>query len=92
MNEIPESARFAARLSLHEFLLEQLFANGMLGAPDPVGQWDTFSNGLIERIRTRSTAPAEGTSDPLLIQAAATALAANFCAKVRAHLSDDPGR
>jgi hypothetical protein len=92
MKETSESARLAARLALHEFLLEQLFANGMLGAPDPLKQWDAFSIGLIERIQFRSTARQGSTEDLLLIQSLTAELAEDFCAKVRAHLSSDMGR
>lgn len=83
MNEASESVRFAARLSLHEFLLEQLYANAMLSVPDNLSAWDAFSTDLMNSIRTKAFATTLGNSDLLAIQAVAIALAENFAAKVR---------
>ncbi|WP_338499923.1 hypothetical protein [Delftia tsuruhatensis] len=44
--------RLAARVSMHEFLLEQLFANRFLQGAEPEASWETFSNGFIEKMKT----------------------------------------
>lgn len=79
---VPENIRFAARLSLHEYLLEQAFANAFLGNPK---DWEVFSAGLVKGIATQAYATG-GSPDQLNIQRVAKQLAENFGAKVRGRL------
>ena len=80
--DVSESTRIAARLSLHEFLLEQIIANVMLQELDPLRSWNTISADLVSKMRFGAWSDADA-QDLVAVQAEAVALAERFSSKVR---------
>ncbi len=83
--EITESMRFAARLSMHEFLLEQIIANAMLREADPIEAWRTISAALVAKTRT-GTWPAQDSPDAAAVHQEMISQTQRFCAKVEARV------
>lgn len=82
---------FAARLTVHEFLFEVMYANLANNAPDPLAYWDSFGSDLVERVQNRMYVP-EGASvqghDDLAVQTEAARVMRNFVEKTRNRVAD----
>lgn len=70
-----------ARLAMHEFLLEQIFANGAMSSPNPSENWNGFSASLIDSARygayTKNDSPETHEMQKLVIE-----MTEHFCEKV----------
>jgi hypothetical protein len=71
----------AARISLHEFLLEQAFANQAAHANDPERQWDLFSKAFVDKVKFKTT-PLPSSPDEHAVRQRMIELAEKFCEKV----------
>lgn len=78
----------SSRLSLHEFLLEQLFANGALKHPAPLPNWAAFSSDLLRLCRDKSY-PAPTDPEMEAIARRINELAGHFCEKVRIRIEQE---
>lgn len=76
-----EEVELFARINLHEFLLEQLFANGAMTRRDPKKNWDKFSVDLIKKVRLSTTVKSDA-PEMQEIHARMLAMTERFCAKV----------
>lgn len=76
------AVQIAAKLALHEFLLEQIVANAMLRELEPRETWDSLGAELIESFRFSAWSKSDAPELPA-IQAQAIAMATEFAAKVR---------
>ena len=85
METIPENIRFAARLSLHEFLLEQIISNALLREQDPVAATDAITSSLLKKMQFSAWSGSDS-PDLIAVQKATVELAKRFCAKVRARV------
>lgn len=49
----------SARMAIHAFLLEQLFANQAMLAKNPEADWEALATQLMNSIRFKTTAPGD---------------------------------
>lgn len=80
----------AARLTLHEFLLETVQANDLASLEDPRRECDHFCIQLLDRIRNRSTLPpgAEADKQTIDIDRKTIAAAERYCERLSERLDD----
>ena len=91
----PEIA-VAARITVHEYLLEVMYANLANNAAEPLAYWDSFGSDLIERTKSRMYVPKDADPsqghDDLAVQTEAIRVMQNFVGKTRNRVVDLQGQ
>lgn len=68
----------AARMSLHEFLLEQLFANAFIQGDEALARWQVFGEDVVEKMGKPYTTQQSLSEDQLKYLERQSSLGADF--------------
>lgn len=87
--------QLVARLTIHEYLLEVMYANLAVNAEDPVAFAEAFGSHLIERTKSRMAAPLDSLGLDrefnAEVQRETLKMMTEFARRMREHVAEQAG-